>query len=291
MGGFIASTEDGVTTTLGRGGSDFTAAIVGAGIGAEEIQIWTDVDGMLTADPTILPGGHRVKTISFAEAAELAYFGAKVLHPATVVPAIEKNIPVLILNSRRPDVPGTRITAESVHCDNVVKSIACKRKITLVNIHSTRMLMAHGFLHRIFEVFDRYETPVDMVATTEVSVSLTIDNTAQHRRDPAASCASSPKPPWSTISVIVCLVGENIRYTPGVARRVFNALDGINIRMISQGASLLNISFVVAETDLVRTVERAARRVLRQARPQRLRAQRGGACVSSPSSATERWAS
>ena len=130
MGGFIASTEDGVTTTLGRGGSDYTAAIVGAGIDAEEIQIWTDVDGMLTADPTILPGGHRVKTISFAEAAELAYFGAKVLHPATVVPAIEKNIPVMILNSRRPDVPGTRITAESVHCDNVVKSIACKRKIT-----------------------------------------------------------------------------------------------------------------------------------------------------------------
>ena len=179
MGGFIGSTENGVTTTLGRGGSDFTASIVGAGIDAEEIQIWTDVDGMLTADPTILPGGHRVKSISFAEAAELAYFGAKVLHPATVVPAVEKNIPVLILNSRRPDVPGTRIVSEVVHCSNVVKSIACKRKITLVNIHSSRMLMAHGFLRRIFEVFDRYETPVDMVATSEVSVSLTIDNTAK----------------------------------------------------------------------------------------------------------------
>src|SRR5499427_690054 len=138
MGGFIASTETGVTTTLGRGGSDFTAAIVGAGLDAEEIQIWTDVDGMLTADPTILPIGHRVKTISFAEAAELAYFGAKVLHPATVVPAIEKNIPVLILNSRRAEVPGTRITAEFVHCENIVKSIACKRKITLLNIHSSR---------------------------------------------------------------------------------------------------------------------------------------------------------
>ena len=166
MGGFIASTETGVTTTLGRGGSDYTASIVGAGIGAEEIQIWTDVDGMLTADPTILPGGHRVKTISFAEAAELAYFGAKVLHPATVVPAIEKNIPVLILNSRRPDVPGTRIVSEPVRCGNVVKSIACKRKITVVNIHSTRMLMAHGFLRRIFEIFDRHETSVDMVATS-----------------------------------------------------------------------------------------------------------------------------
>ncbi len=253
MGGFIASTEDGVTTTLGRGGSDYTAAIVGAGIDAEEIQIWTDVDGMLTADPTILPGGHRVKTISFAEAAELAYFGAKVLHPATVVPAIEKNIPVLILNSRRPDVPGTRITAESVHCENTVKSIACKRKITTVNIHSTRMLMAHGFLHRIFEIFDRYETPVDMVATSEVSVSLTIDNT-RHIDLILGDLRQFAEATVEHDGVIVCLVGENIRYTPGVARRVFNSLDGINIRMISQGASLLNISFVVAESDLVRTV-------------------------------------
>jgi aspartate kinase len=253
MGGFIASTEDGVTTTLGRGGSDYTAAIVGAGLDAEEIEIWTDVDGMLTADPTILPGGHRVKTISFAEAAELAYFGAKVLHPATVVPAIEKNIPVLILNSRRPDVPGTRITAESVHCENTVKSIACKRKITTVNIHSTRMLMAHGFLHRIFEIFDRYETPVDMVATSEVSVSLTIDNT-RHIDLILGDLRQFAEATVEHDGVIVCLVGENIRYTPGVARRVFNSLDGINIRMISQGASLLNISFVVAESDLVRTV-------------------------------------
>jgi len=254
MGGFIASTPEGVTTTLGRGGSDYTASIVGAGIGAEEIQIWTDVDGMLTADPTILAGGHRVKTISFAEAAELAYFGAKVLHPATVVPAIERNIPVLILNSRRPDVPGTRITAERVPCENIVKSIACKRKITLVNIHSTRMLMAHGFLHRIFEVFDRFETPVDMVSTSEVSVSLTIDN----RKNVDAILADLRQFAETDIedgNVIVCLVGENIRFTPGVARRVFNALDGINIRMISQGASLLNISFVVAEGDLTRTVE------------------------------------
>ncbi len=254
MGGFIGSTEDGVTTTLGRGGSDFTASIVGAGIDAEAIEIWTDVDGMLTADPTILSGGHRVKAISFAEAAELAYFGAKVLHPATVVPAIEKNIPVLILNSRRPDVPGTRITAETVACDNVVKSIACKRKITLVNIHSTRMLMAHGFLRRMFEVFDRYETPVDMVSTSEVSVSLTIDNT-RHLDSIASELRGFAEVDVEHDAAIVCLVGENIRFTPGVARRVFNALDGINIRMISQGASLLNISIVVAEADLVRSVK------------------------------------
>ena len=254
MGGFIGSTENGVTTTLGRGGSDFTASIVGAGIGAEEIQIWTDVDGMLTADPTILRGGHRVKTISFAEAAELAYFGAKVLHPATVVPAIERNIPVLILNSRRPDVPGTRIIAETVPCDNVVKSIACKRKITLVNIHSTRMLMAHGFLHKIFEVFDRWETAVDMVSTSEVSVSLTIDD-SRNIESILADLRQFAEAGVEHEQSIVCLVGDNIRYTAGVARRVFNALDGINIRMISQGASLLNISFVVAEGDVARTVE------------------------------------
>jgi aspartate kinase len=253
MGGFIAATADGVTTTLGRGGSDFTASIVGAGIGAEEIQIWTDVDGMLTADPTIFKGGHRVKTISFVEAAELAYFGAKVLHPATVVPAMEKDIPVLILNSRRPEVSGTRIVSEAVHCANTVKSIACKRKIALMNVHSTRMLMAHGFLRRIFEVFDRHETPVDMVATSEVSVSLTIDNLQN------IGAITEELRQFSEVSVeaeqaIVCLVGENIRQTPGVARRVFNALDGVNIRMISQGASLLNISFVVSEADLPRTV-------------------------------------
>ncbi len=253
MGGFIASTEAGVTTTLGRGGSDFTAAIVGAGIAAEEIQIWTDVDGMLTADPTILPGGHRVKSISFAEAAELAYFGAKVLHPATVVPAIEKNIPVLILNSRRPEVDGTRIIADTVPCQNVVKSIACKRRIALVNIHSTRMLMAHGFLRRIFEVFDRYETAVDMVSTSEVSVSLTIDNPA-NLEPILAALREFAEVGVEPDGAIVCLVGENIRFTPGVARRVFNALDGINIRMISQGASLLNLSVVVAEDDLARAV-------------------------------------
>jgi aspartate kinase len=254
MGGFIASSRDGVTTTLGRGGSDFTASIVGAGINAEEIQIWTDVDGMLTCDPGILPGGHRVKTISFAEAAELAYFGAKVLHPATVVPAIEKNIPVLILNSRRPDVQGTRITGASVPSTNVVKSIACKRKITLVNIHSNRMLMTHGFLSRIFNVFERFETAVDMVATSEVSVSLTIDNT-KNVEAILAELRQFAEAGVEHDHVIVCLVGDDIRYTPGVARRTFNALDGINIRMISQGASLLNISFVVKEVDLHAAVQ------------------------------------
>ena len=254
MGGFIASTKDGITTTLGRGGSDFTASIVGAAINAEEIQIWTDVDGMLTCDPRIVPGGHRIKSCSFAEAAELAYFGAKVLHPATVVPAIEKNIPVLILNSRRPEVEGTRIARESVVCTNPVKSIACKQNITVVNIQSSRMLMAHGFLRRIFEVFDRFETPVDVVSTSEVSVSLTIDSAAN--LDPILiELREFSEASASNASALISLVGENIRSTSGVASRAFNAIRDVNIRMISQGASVLNISFVVAQDDLKRTVE------------------------------------
>lgn len=254
MGGFIGATEQGATTTLGRGGSDFTASIVGAGIGAEEIQIWTDVDGMLTADPTIMPGGHRVRKCSFAEAAELAYFGAKVLHPATVLPAVEKNIPVLILNSRRPEVEGTRIVAQSVRSTNVAKSIACKKSITLVNIHSTRMLMAHGFLRRIFEIFDRFETPVDMIATSEVSVSLTVDHPdrlPEIRRELEQFSEVDIEENQS----ILCLVGENIRYTPGVAARMFKSLGDINVRMVSQGASLVNIGFVVAQDDLQRATK------------------------------------
>ncbi len=249
MGGFIGGTRDGQTTTLGRGGSDFSASIIGAGLDAEEIQIWTDVDGMLTADPRIIPGGHRVKSISFAEAAEMAYFGAKVLHPATVLPAIEKDIPVLILNSRRPEAGGTRITSTPAPCRNPVKSISCKQGVTVLNIHSTRMLMAHGFLHRIFEVFDRYRTSVDMVSTAEVSVSLTIED----RENLDAICEELKE--FAQISyedeqAIVCLVGENIRHTPGIAGRAFEVLRDKNIRMISQGASLLNLGFVIAEQDL-----------------------------------------
>jgi aspartate kinase len=254
MGGFIGSTRDGVTSTLGRGGSDFTASIVGAGINAEEIQIWTDVDGMLTCDPRIVEGGHRIKTCSFAEAAELAYFGAKVLHPATVVPAIEKNIPVLILNSRRPEVEGTRIVGESVPCRNAVKSIACKQNITVVNIQSSRMLMAHGFLRRIFEVFDRFETPVDVVSTSEVSVSLTIDNTARVEAI-LAELREFAEVSAENSSALISMVGENIRHTPGIAARVFTAISDVNIRMISQGASLMNLSFVVAQQDLKRAVQ------------------------------------
>jgi len=245
---------DGVATTLGRGGSDFSAAIAGAGIGAEEIQIWTDVDGMLTSDPRIVSGGHRIKTISFNEAAELAYFGAKVLHPSTVLPAVEKNIPVRILNSRQPDVEGTLIVAEVVPSTNPVKSISCKRGITVVNIRSLRMLMAYGFLRRIFEVFDRYRTPVDMVATTEVSVSLTIDQT-QALAEIEAELSKIADVMVTPEQSVVCLVGEALSETSGIAARIFTALQGVNIRMISQGASRLNVSVVVNDGDLVRAVE------------------------------------
>jgi len=266
MGGFIAANEDGVTTTLGRGGSDYTASIVGAGIGAEEIQIWTDVDGMLTADPTVLPTAYRVKVCSFTEAAELAYFGAKVLHPATVLPAIEKNIPVRILNSRRPEVEGTLIVSDPPPGSTPIRSIACKRNITLLNIVSTRMLMAHGFLRRIFEVFDRYETSVDMLATSEVSVSLTIDNTR------SLAEIKSELEMFAEVSIeenlaIVCLVGENIRRCDSVAARAFAALDGVRPRMVSQGASQLNLSMVVAAADLQRAVESLHREFFRTPDP------------------------
>ncbi|MEP6961313.1 MAG: lysine-sensitive aspartokinase 3 [Acidobacteriota bacterium] len=253
MGGFIGSTEDGVTSTLGRGGSDYTASIVGAGIDADEIQIWTDVDGMLTADPSILSEGHRVKICSFAEAAELAYFGAKVLHPATVLPAIDKNIPVRILNSRRPESPGTLIVKTPPPSSSPIRSIACKKNITLVNIVSTRMLMAHGFLRRIFEVFDRFETSVDMLATSEVSVSLTIDNTR------SLDAIRAELSTFADVTIqenqsIVCLVGENIRESRDVPARAFAALNGTRTRMVSQGASQLNLSVVVDAADLTTSV-------------------------------------
>ena len=254
LGGFISATMDGVTTTLGRGGSDYSASLIGAALGAEEIQIWTDVDGMLTADPTIVPTAQRIDECSFAEAAELAYFGAKVLHPATVLPAIEQGIPVRILNARRPANPGTRIVASAAASRGSIRSISCKRRITLVNVVSLRMLMAHGFLRRIFEMFDRFETPVDMLATSEVSVSLTIDNASALAgiRDALATFADVSV---EEDQAIVCLVGEDIGHSPNVAARVFTALRGINVRMISQGGSRLNISLVVAGVDLTRAVE------------------------------------
>jgi aspartate kinase len=255
LGGFIASTREGIATTLGRGGSDFSAAIVGAGLNAARIEIWTDVDGMMTTDPNLCPQARRIKTISFEEAAELAYFGAKVLHPATLLPAIRKNIPVLILNSRNPQCEGTRITASAPKSRNSFKAIAAKKRITVVDVVATRMLMAHGFLKSIFEVFAEHRCPVDMVSTSEVSVSVTVDSNESIAAI-AADLARLADVKYEGRKAIVCLVGENIRNTPGIAAKVFGAIGDVNVRMISQGASEINISFVIDEADVPSVVTR-----------------------------------
>jgi aspartate kinase len=255
LGGFIGATSSGVTTTLGRGGSDYSAAIFGACLGVDEIQIWTDVDGMLTADPRIVAGPRVVPQLSFAEASELAYFGAKVLHPSTILPAVAKNIPVRILNSRRPENPGTLITADGRAAGGALTAIACKRDVTVVDITSTRMLMAHGFLRRLFEVFERFRTPVDVVTTSEVSVSVTVDDT---RRLEAlvenlrhfAEVACEPE------MAIVCVVGENLRSDATLFGRAITALDRIPLRLVSQAASRRNITFVLRDADVPAAMKR-----------------------------------
>ena len=255
MGGFIAATRAGVTTTVGRGGSDFSAAIVGAGLGADRIEIWTDVDGMMTTDPNLCPDARRIKVISFDEAAELAYFGAKVLHPATVLPAIQKNIPVYVLNSRNAQCEGTKITARAPRCRNTFKAIAAKKRITIIDVAAPRMLLAHGFLKAIFDAFDRHRVAVDVVSTSEVSVSLTVDS---NEAIPAlaADLAKLADVKYEGRKAIVCLVGENLREIRGAAARVFGILTDVNIRMISQGASEINLTFVIDENDVPGVVQR-----------------------------------
>jgi aspartate kinase len=255
LGGFVGATAEGVTTTLGRGGSDYSAAIVGACLDVDEIQIWTDVDGMLTADPRVVPGPQVVPQLSFAEASELAYFGAKVLHPSTILPAVSKNIPVRILNSRRPDNPGTLITANPQPASGGLTAIACKRAVTVIDITSTRMLMAHGFLRRLFEVFERFRTAVDVVTTSEVSVSVTVDDT---RRIDAivgnlrgfADVSCEPE------MAIICAVGEDIHEDPRAFGRAISALDTIPLRMVSQAASRRNITFVLKDSDVPQAMMR-----------------------------------
>ena len=249
MGGFIGSTPEGVTTTLGRGGSDFTAALIGGAMHAEAIEIWTDVNGIMTADPRVCPDALRVKTISFEEAAELAYFGAKVLHPATILPAVEKNIPVLVLNSHNPENEGTRITAMAPHCRSPFKSIAAKRRLTIVDLVASRMLMSHGYLRAIFEVFDRHKCPVDMVSTSEVSVSLTVDSN-ERLPEIAADLSKLADVKYDGRKALICMVGGNIRGQNGIAAQVFHAVRHVNVRMISQGASEINMSFMIEEDDV-----------------------------------------
>jgi aspartate kinase len=249
LGGFIGRAGDGSTTTLGRGGSDYSAALVGAGIDAAEIQIWTDVDGMLTADPRVVNDAEVVPHLSFAEAAELAYFGAKVLHPSTIFPAVERNIPVRILNSHRPEAKGTRITADTPSTERSFAALACKRGITILDITSTRMLMAHGFLRRVFEVFDRYETAVDVVTTSEVSVSVTIDD---NRRGPDIVAALLE---FADVTVeeqmaLLAVVGDRLTTHSALAARVVGALTSFPLRMVSQAASRRNVTIVLPEASL-----------------------------------------
>jgi aspartate kinase len=248
MGGFIASNEAGITTTLGRGGSDFTGALIGGALSAEAIEIWTDVDGIMTTDPRICPDALRVKVISFEEAAELAYFGAKVLHPATILPAVKKNIPVLVLNSRNAACEGTRITSLAPHCKSPFKSIAVKKKLSIIDVVASRMLMTHGYLSEVFAVFDKHQCAVDMVSTSEVSVSLTVDS---NEKLPAltADLSRLADVKYEGKKALVCLVGEDIRGKNGMAAQVFNAIRHINVRMISQGASEINMSFMIEEDD------------------------------------------
>ncbi len=249
MGGFIGSTEEGVTTTLGRGGSDFTAALIGGGLNASVIEIWTDVNGIMTADPRICPDALRVKTISFEEAAELAYFGAKVLHPATILPAVQKNIPVAVLNSRNPENEGTRITAMASHCLSPFKSIAVKKRLTIIDVVASRMLMSHGYLKSIFDVFDKHKCAVDMVSTSEVSVSLTVDSN-EKLPEISADLGKVADVKYEGRKALVCMVGEDIRGQNGIAAQVFQAIRHVNVRMISQGASEINMSFMIEEDDV-----------------------------------------
>jgi len=255
LGGFIGATKQGRTTTLGRGGSDYTAAIIGAALNSREIQIWTDVTGVLTADPRVVPNAQTVDRLSYGEAAELAYFGAKVLHPKTIQPAIEDCIPVRICNSRAPEESGTLVCAQTETTPRTVKAIAHKTGVTTVQISSARMLGAYGFLRALFEVFEKHRTVVDVVTTSEVSVSLSLDD--------ASSLPSivAELEQLGTVRVekgraIICVVGEGLRGTPGIAARVFSTIRDINVTLISQGASSINFTFAIEEEHVKEAVTR-----------------------------------
>jgi aspartate kinase len=255
LGGFVGSTVDGQTTTLGRGGSDYSGALVGAGIGADEIQIWTDVDGMLTADPRLIAKPRLVPQLSFAEAAELAYFGAKVLHPSTILPAVERNIPVRILNARKPEGSGTIITAEPPPGSTPLTALACKRDLTVVDITSSRMLMAYGFLRRVFEVFERYRTSVDVVTTSEVTVSVTVDD-RRHLEAIAEALSEFSQVSIEHDMALLCAVGDRLRNEPAIAARAVGVFEEVPLRMISQAASRRNITVILREADLQHAMDR-----------------------------------
>ncbi len=250
--GFIGSTEDGVTTTLGRGGSDYSAAIIGAALSAEEIQIWTDVNGIMSSDPRLVKGVKTISSITYKEAGELAYFGAKVVHPATIQPAVGKKIPVLVKNTGEPTHPGT--TIEHTLTGTGLKAIATKKNVTLINITSSKMLNAYGFLSRIFGIFEKYKTPVDLISTSEVSVSITIDNTDNlqsivNELDAIASTSVEQD------KSIICMVGQDLWKDSSFISKVFAILTDTPIRMISLGSSDINLSVVVPQEKTDKTMQ------------------------------------
>jgi aspartate kinase len=241
--GFICRNPAGEVDNLKRGGSDYTASLIGGAIQAEEVQIWTDIDGMHNNDPRIVKNTFPIRELSFAEAAELAYFGAKILHPSTITPAKLKGVPVRLKNTMEPSAYGTLISEKST--DVEIKAIAAKDNITAIYIHSTRMLNAYGFLKRVFEVFEKYKTPVDMITTSEVSVSVTIDQTTHLDAimSELREFAELEDPDMN--QVIVCIVGNFWADKEGIAIKVLEAIKKIPIRMISYGASEHNISLLV----------------------------------------------
>jgi len=253
MGGFIGRTEAGATTTLGRNGSDYSAAIVAAAIGADEVQIWTDVDGLLTCDPRVVPGARVIDRLSFDEAAELASFGAK-LHPRTLEPAMAANIPVRVLNTHNPASPGTLITRVVENAQAGPRSIARKKGVAVVNITSNTMLGAHGFLARLFAAFEQLAISVDLITTSEVSVSVTVDDT--HDLDRLEARLSE----FAEVAVekeqcIIAVVGTNLLADSLIGARVFEALRGMRVKMVSLGRSGLNLSIVVDDAEADRAVE------------------------------------
>jgi aspartate kinase len=252
-GGFVGATRSGVATTLGRGGSDYSAAILGAALEATEIQIWTDVDGMLTADPRVVENPLLVPSLSFAEAAELAYFGAKVLHPKTIQPAAERNIPVRIVNTFNPSAGGTMIANTGAPDPPPVTALAGKKGITVVTITATGMLMAHGYMRRIFEIFERFRTSVDVVSTSEVSVSVTIDDPA-HLDGIVAGLSAFAEVSVAHDLALVAVVGEGYGADPSAFTRVVSALRGIPLRLVSQADARRNVTLVIDEDDLPRAM-------------------------------------
>jgi len=255
LGGFIAASRSGETTTLGRGGSDYSAALVGAALRAREIQIWTDVTGVLTCDPRLCSEARTIKTLSYEQAAELAYFGAKVLHPKTIQPAVDFQIPVRVCNSHQPAEKGTMILPKSDTTPRIVKSIAHKTGITILRITSARMLGAFGFMSAIFQIFERHRTVIDVVTTSEVSVSLTLDNTD------ALEAIVKDLERLGQVEIepnqaVICVVGEGLRGTSGVASKIFSTISDINVSLISHGASSVNMTFVVKEDKVSEVIKR-----------------------------------